>query len=723
MHESPSCSHSGSNKNTEKTSRLSVSDMIPTSDGDPNSGEQGAKPDIVICGYCHRDFRFDNFNEFSLHKIACIYRHQQQITYRSVDQDDEEVTIKEENEMQMDQGEQHDSNANPDSSIELDPSNVDNLLPLKLSRRKRADRACLLKYNGVKKAKRRCGAGDIGKQTDICCFCHREFDDLRCFVDHFEQFHNIRLRKHPSEQWNVEPESQTNREQSNARSNNEDQPQSSSQEPQAQSPPPQEQQQPQPPFQSLFNVQAVNDPLELSKLWNQTLIQNLTALATMNLIPTTGFNNQNSTDLSAAAYQIGQLNRNRTEPYENLMNISTPFVSTTTHDHGVEMHDLHAGRPSNTPNSDFITFSLRNANINTQNPQLAGVFSKPTANFSFPNIYSAPMQSQQQQVSTTMPIDLIGGSGSLQTATQGYGGMTNATPIAAGNAAPEVKMTQGGGVSTAIPTGEGHHHHQHQHQPPPATNDDTACGGTIVCAGKRKSAKNDTCEFCGKVFKNCSNLTVHRRSHTGEKPYKCTLCDYSCAQSSKLTRHMKTHGRGTNGVTHHCKYCEMPYSVQSTLDKHMRRCPKNPQIMMTMITKQAAATSAPSVSVMVAPPAPSSSGLPNQVKHQQETPATDSSATEYPAISTTARLNEVHHHRHHHHAKRHKQESRDELLLRSNSSSGDSVRIIDVDVAARRGTQTAESSSSSTTPEASSSGNSDGEDAGPAAAATGDDIQ
>ena len=29
-------------------------------------------------------------------------------------------------------------------------------------------------------------------------------------------------------------------------------------------------------------------------------------------------------------------------------------------------------------------------------------------------------------------------------------------------------------------------------------------------------ARNDTCEYCGKVFKNCSNLTVHRRSHTGD---------------------------------------------------------------------------------------------------------------------------------------------------------------------------------------------------------------
>lgn len=66
--------------------------------------------------------------------------------------------------------------------------------------------------------------------------------------------------------------------------------------------------------------------------------------------------------------------------------------------------------------------------------------------------------------------------------------------------------------------------------------------GAPKLSGKTR-VRNDTCEYCGKVFKNCSNLTVHRRSHTGEKPYKCELCTYACAQSSKLTRHMKTHGR------------------------------------------------------------------------------------------------------------------------------------------------------------------------------------
>ena len=83
--------------------------------------------------------------------------------------------------------------------------------------------------------------------------------------------------------------------------------------------------------------------------------------------------------------------------------------------------------------------------------------------------------------------------------------------------------------------------------------------------------RNDTCRYCGKVFKNTSNLTVHIRSHTGEKPYKCDVCEYSCAQSSKLTRHMKIHIKTGRGVLR-CNICDMPFSVQSTLDKHIRKC-------------------------------------------------------------------------------------------------------------------------------------------------------
>ena len=102
-------------------------------------------------------------------------------------------------------------------------------------------------------------------------------------------------------------------------------------------------------------------------------------------------------------------------------------------------------------------------------------------------------------------------------------------------------------------------------------------------SGRRR---HDTCEFCGKVFRNCSNLTVHRRSHTGEKPYRCRMCPYACAQSSKLTRHMRTHARvGRDALA--CVWCDTPFSVPSTLEKHMRRCPS----LAASRCKPAAATS------------------------------------------------------------------------------------------------------------------------------------
>uniref|UniRef100_A0A1A8I8W0 B-cell CLL/lymphoma 11A (Zinc finger protein) n=1 Tax=Nothobranchius kuhntae TaxID=321403 RepID=A0A1A8I8W0_NOTKU len=104
----------------------------------------------------------------------------------------------------------------------------------------------------------------------------------------------------------------------------------------------------------------------------------------------------------------------------------------------------------------------------------------------------------------------------------------------------------------------------------------TGSGGSTPHLGgpgrpsSKDGRRSDTCEFCGKVFKNCSNLTVHRRSHTGERPYKCELCNYACAQSSKLTRHMKTHGQVGKDV-YKCDICQMPFSVYSTLEKHMKK--------------------------------------------------------------------------------------------------------------------------------------------------------
>jgi uncharacterized Zn-finger protein len=50
-----------------------------------------------------------------------------------------------------------------------------------------------------------------------------------------------------------------------------------------------------------------------------------------------------------------------------------------------------------------------------------------------------------------------------------------------------------------------------------------------------------SCSVCDKSFARSAGLKVHHRYHTGEKPYSCPKCGQSFVSSQKLQRHQKTH--------------------------------------------------------------------------------------------------------------------------------------------------------------------------------------
>lgn len=76
-----------------------------------------------------------------------------------------------------------------------------------------------------------------------------------------------------------------------------------------------------------------------------------------------------------------------------------------------------------------------------------------------------------------------------------------------------------------------------------------------------------SCEFCHKLFTHESTLRGHKRIHTQEKPYQCKVCDKHFRHKGNLNVHLRTH---SGEKPYQCHQCDQAFRQLGTFKRHQK---------------------------------------------------------------------------------------------------------------------------------------------------------
>lgn len=60
--------------------------------------------------------------------------------------------------------------------------------------------------------------------------------------------------------------------------------------------------------------------------------------------------------------------------------------------------------------------------------------------------------------------------------------------------------------------------------------------------------KKHHCQYCQYETYYSTNLKQHMLTHTGERPFACSLCSYRCNVKANLRRHLKLKHHRSDGI-------------------------------------------------------------------------------------------------------------------------------------------------------------------------------